>query len=358
MCLQIRPQIQTMLFAKRSQPRRPRARGQPVIIPTMPIFLLILIATLALAQPPAMSVIEKKSGMLAFYSADGKRLNAAKVGQFPHEQSFSPDRKTIYVTDNGLLWMTDPGDGTNTISIIDVAAQKRTGVIDLGKYHRPHGMALDPKTNRLIVTVENPNGLVLIDLNTRKIVRMYDVQGNNPHMAIFGPNAEWAYVSNTNSGTVAAIHLASGKVKSIPTGKRPQGAVMTRDGRTIYVTNIDSKTISRIDTVKNEVTGEIHTSGGPARIAFTPDEKTLVYNLQNEEGCAFADVASMKETSSVKIPGKPLSLSLSRDGTKAYLGLQDSDKIAIVSVPGRKLAKVIPTPENAGPDTILELPIQ
>ena len=116
------------------------------MIPTMPVFLLMLIATLALARPPAVSVAAKTSGMLAFYSSEGKRLNATKVGQFPREQTFSPDRKTIYVADNGLLWMTDRGNGINTISILDVASQKRTGVIELGKYHRPHGMALGPKT--------------------------------------------------------------------------------------------------------------------------------------------------------------------------------------------------------------------
>ncbi|MBI4902786.1 MAG: hypothetical protein HY820_04075 [Acidobacteria bacterium] len=318
---------------------------------------LFLLATAAVAQTvPTMSVVEKKAGMLAFYTSEGRRVAQAKVGTFPHEQIFSPDRKTIYVTDNGLLWMTDPGEGTNSISIIDVASRKRTGVIDLGKYRRPHSMALDAKTNRLIVTIENPNGLLLIDLNTRKIVRMFDVQGKNPHMAIFGPKAEWAYVSNTNSGEVAAIHLASGKVKLIPTGKRPQGAVMTRDERTIFVTNIDSKTISRIDTAMQKVTGEIRTTGGPARIAFTPDERVLVYNLQAEEGCAFADPAAMKELASVTIPGKPLSLSLSADGRTAFLGLQDSDKIALVSVAERKLAKVIDTPKDAGPDTILALP--
>ncbi len=319
------------------------------------IIVMVLLAQAGQAQP-LLSVVEKKAGMVGFYTYEGKRVGEAKVGTFPHEQIFSPDRKTIYVTDNGLLWMTDPGEGTNSISVIDVASRRRTGLIDLGQYRRPHGMALDAKTNRLIVTIENPNGLLLIDLNTRKVVRMYSVEGNNPHMAIFGPKGEWAYVSNTNSGEVAAVHLGSGKVSRVATGKRPQGAVMTRDERTVFVTNIDSNTISRIDTATWKVTGEIRTSGGPARIAFTPDEKTLVYNLQNEEGCAFADVVSMKETGAVKIPGKPLSLSLSRDGGTAFLGLQDSDRIALVSVAGRKLAKVIETPKNAGPDTVLALP--
>ena len=42
----------------------------------------------------------------------------------------TPDRRFLYVTDNGMLWMTDKGDGGNTISIIDVASRKKAGVID------------------------------------------------------------------------------------------------------------------------------------------------------------------------------------------------------------------------------------
>jgi YVTN family beta-propeller protein len=121
------------------------------------------------------------------------------------------------------------------------------------------------------------------------------------------------------------------------------------------LTNTASNTISIIDTEKREVMGEITTGNGPARIALTPDEKTLVYNLQPGEGVGFADVQARKQTGEVKIPGRPLSLSLSRDGRTAYLGLQDSDKIAIVSVPERKVARIIDTPSGAGPDTVAPL---
>ena len=90
---------------------------------------------------------------------------------------------------------------------------------------------------------------------------------------------------------------------------------------------------------------------GPARIALTPDEKTLVYNLQ-ADGIAFADTGTRKQTAEVRLPGRPLSLSTSRDGRTAYLGIQDSDKIVIVSVPDRKVVRVIETPGGAGPDTV------
>ncbi|MBI3207839.1 MAG: hypothetical protein HYZ37_02935 [Candidatus Solibacter usitatus] len=320
----------------------------------MLLLLLILLSNSSEAQ--VLSVGEKKAGKVSFYTLDGKRLGETGVGSFPHEQVLSADGRLIYISDNGLLWMTDPGEGTNSISIIDVASRKRTGTIDLGRYRRPHGMDLDKKTGHLIVTIENPNGLLLVDPIAKKVLRMFDVKGNNPHMAIFGPRGETAFVSNTNSGTLAAIRLNDGAVTLVKVGERPQGAVMTRDQRRLFLTVIDGKAVVLLDTTGPKVTGRIATSGGPARLALTPDEKTLVYNLQAEERCGFADVATGKEIGWVKIPGKPLSLSLSRDGSRAYLGLQDSDKIAIVSVRDRKVLRVIDMPRGSGPDTILELP--
>jgi YVTN family beta-propeller protein len=284
-------------------------------------------------------------------------LSDIKVGVHPHEMAFSLDRRFLYVTDNGMVWMTDKGEGHNTISIIDLTSRSKAGVIDLGSYRRPHGMAILPETGQIIATIENPYGLLLVDPAARKVLRKYDVKGEAPHMVLLGPRAETAYVSNANSGTVAIVNLASGNVeKLIPTGKNPQGGVMTRDGQRIYLTNTASSTISIIDTGKREVVGEIAAGNGPARIALTPDEKMLVYNLQPGEGIGFADVQARKQTGEVKLPGRPLSLSVSRDGRTAYLGLQDSDKIAIVSIPDRKVIRIIETPPGAGPDTVAPLP--
>jgi YVTN family beta-propeller protein len=320
------------------------------------ILVSALMAIPSLAQAPAMAVVEKKAGKVGFYTAEGKRLSEVKVGIFPHEMAFSPDRRLLYVSDNGVEWMTDKGKGFNTISIIDVASRKKVGVIDLGNYYRPHGILVLPKTGQLVVTIENPDGLLLIDPADRKVLRKYDVKGEHPHMVLLGPNAQTAWASNATSGEVAVVNLTSGSVeKLIPTGKNPQGAVMTRDGKWIYLTNTASNSISVIDATKREVVGEIKTGVAPARIFLTPDEKTLVYNLLNGEGVAFADVQTRKQTGEIKLPGQPLSISKSQDGQTAYLGIQDKDKIVVVSVPQRKIIRVIDTPTGAGPDTVAPL---
>ena len=106
---------------------------------------------------------------------------------------------------------------------------------------------------------------------------------------------------------------------------------------------------------RQEVTGHIPTGKGPGRIAVTTDGKTLVYNLQEGEGVGFADIASRKQADEIRLPGPPLSLTLSSDGRYVYAGVQDKDTVVVISVADRKIVRSFRTPEGAGPDSVLPL---
>src|ERR1700704_46478 len=113
------------------------------------LFTLVFLSLCAFGQQADLAVVQKIAGSVGFYSRDGKHLGDVKVGEHPHEAVLSQDKRLLYVTDNGILWMTYKGEGGNTISIVDVKAMKKVGVIDLGPNRRPHGIDLDPKTGRL-----------------------------------------------------------------------------------------------------------------------------------------------------------------------------------------------------------------
>ena len=303
---------------------------------------------------PYLAVVEKAAGAVGFYSEDGRLLGETKVGSFPHEAVLAPDGR-LYVSDNGVLWMTEDKEGTNTISVVDVRSMKTVDRIDLGRFHRPHGIALLPGTNRLLATTERPAGLIVVDPVARKVVRDYDVKGKSPHMVIPLPGGEWAFVSDTDSDAVAAIELRTGNVKLISTGARPQGGVLSPAGDRLYVVNTSGNQISVIDTRRQVVVGVIPTGKGPGRIAMTPDGRTLVYNLQFEPAVGFADIATGKQTAMVALSGRPLSLTMTRDGARAFAGIQDQDKVSVISVRDRKIERVIELPKGSGPDPAIPL---
>ena len=318
----------------------------------LPILLLI---TAALASAgPVYLVLLKGASALGYYSTEGKLLASVPVGQHPHEMALSPDGKFVYVTDNGMMRREHPGNGGNTVSIVDIAAKRRIGVIDLGKYRRPHGIDVDRKTGRLVVTTELPDQLLLIDPVKRSVMRNFNNKGRQPHMVTLGPGGEWAYVSNTESGNVMAIRLSSGEQKQIPTEPGPQGSALSKDGRELYVTNSGAASITVIDTAKNQAIAHLPTGKGPNRIALTPDGTTLVYAISGENKVGFADPKTRTQLDYMLLPNRPVSCTLSRDGSLAFLSAEAQDTVYIVSVKNRKIVAEIKTAKGAAPDPVFE----
>ena len=300
-------------------------------------------------------VVEKKNNTVGFYASSGRRVGEVRVGETPHEVVLSRDGRYAYVSDNGVLWMDYDGPGGNTISIIDLETRRRDGTLPLGKFHRPHGLSMDPTSSRALVTAENPDRLVLVDLEARAVIEDFDNGGSDPHMVTFGMAGKWGYVSNTASGTVGAVQVATGELRLIEVGKGPQGSLLSRDGTKLWVTCRDDGRIDIIDTEAKANIGTIMTGPGVNRIVATPDETLLVYSLQIGEAVGVADIAAGKEIAQIPLGGQPLSISLSKDGRFAFAGVQDKDQIWIVSIADREVVQVIDTPAGMGPDPVVEI---
>ncbi|HEY3836650.1 MAG TPA: hypothetical protein VGL72_08760 [Bryobacteraceae bacterium] len=317
--------------------------------------LILCCGSTIAAEKPYLAIVEKVAGAVGFFTESGKQLAQVSIGPFPHEAALSRDGRLLYVSVNGVLWMTEDKLGNNTIVVVDTQAMRKVRDIDLGRFHRPHGIALTASGGHLLATTERPFGVILVDPAAAKVIRDYDIKGKSPHMVIPTPDGEWAYASDTDSDAVAAIRLKTGDVTLIPTGKRPQGGVLSSDARTLYIVNTDGNKISIINTATKKVTGEIATGKGPGRIALTPDGKTLVYNLQFEPAAGFADIASRKQVAQIPLSGRPLSLTMTRDGRRAFLGIQDQDKVVFISVPDKKIEKTLVLPKGSGPDPAIPL---
>ncbi len=320
-----------------------------------PVLLAGLSETVPGADGADLLVVEKKNNSVGFYSSSGHRVGAVLVGETPHEVALSRDGRFAYVSDNGVLWMDYDGPGGNTISIIDLTARRRVGILPMGKFHRPHGIALDPTSSRALVTSENPDRIVLVDMDARAVIKDFDNGGVDPHMVTFGKDGVWGYVSNTATATVGAVHTVTGELRLIEVGRGPQGSLLSQDGKTLWVTCRDEGRIDIIDTASKKNVGSIATGEGVNRIVATPEEKLLVYSLQLGEAVGIADIATKKEVAQIPLGGAPLSISLSRDGTYAFAGVQDEDQIWIISVPEREVVQVIDTPPGMGPDPVLEI---
>jgi len=318
--------------------------------------MLLLASLCLLAQEAVLLVLHKGGSSLGFYSSQGKLLTTVPVGKHPHEMILSADGRLLYITDNGTMRIEEAGAGGNTVSVVDVRARKKVGEISLGKYHRPHGIDLDAKSGLLAVSTENPDALLTVDPAKRAVVKVYDAKGKTSHMVRFGPGATHAFVSNSTSSDVAVVVLATGAVKNIPIGERPEGSVLSNDGRELYACSREGHKIYVIDTAKQAVVGEIATGRGPVRIGLTPDGKRLVYALYHDEAVEIADPAARKVLKRVKLTGRLVSLGISPDGQRAYASAEELDTVHVISIADGELLRSFKTPAGYHPDPVLEIP--
>jgi DNA-binding beta-propeller fold protein YncE len=301
-------------------------------------------------------ILQKAESSLGFYTPLGKHLASVPVGKHPHELVISSDRRFAYTTDNGTMLLEQAGQGGNTVSIIDLTERRSVGEISLGRFRRPHGIDIDRRTGQLVVSCELPDRLLLLDPVTRKVLRDYDTQGKTSHMVTLGPRAEWAFVSNSTSSNVAAIHLQTGKVRLIPTTRRPEGSILSKNGSTLYVATREG--ISIVDTGKQVESGRIVTGRGPNRIGITPDDRHLVYSLIDENKVEIADTQKRQVLGQVPLQGRPVSLNISADGKHAFASAQDDDVVYVISIADRKIVREIKTTKGAGPDPVQELEVR
>jgi hypothetical protein len=110
-----------------------------------------------------------------------------------------------------------------------------------------------------------------------------------------------------------------------------------------------------IDARRHERLCVIPTGKGPGRIALTPDGKRLVYNLQFEPAVGLVDLGLGQQVGMVALTGRPLSLTMSRDGCRVFAGIQDQDKVFFISVPELKVERVLDLPKGSGPDPAIPL---
>ncbi|MBM3811603.1 MAG: YncE family protein [Acidimicrobiia bacterium] len=308
------------------------------------------------AEQQVLLVLLKGANALGFYTLEGKLVEKVEVGAHPHEMALSTDGRYAYITDNGMMRIEQKGKGGNSVSVVDLHARKRIAKISTDQFYRPHGISLDPVTGVLAVTAENPDRLLLVDPERKKLIRNFETKGKVTHMVSFGPGksgAEWAFVSNSGENTVSAIQLTTGMVKKIPTGERPEGSVLNFDGTILFVTNRESHTISLIDTERHAVINEIKTSKGPVRIDLTPDGRTLVYAAMHDRVIEFIDTSTRQVVAKIPVHGQPISCTVSSDGKYAFASAEEEDTVYVISVPDRKLIREFKTEKGWGPDPVM-----
>ena len=120
--------------------------------------------------------------------------------------------------------------------------------------------------------------------------------------------------------------------------------LVTPDGQRVYVTSEDAAQLSVIDTTTDTVIKTLTLGGGPEGIALSPDTKTLLVAIFDENKVDALDTSSFQVIAQFPV-AKPHGVAYSPDGHTAFVGQQDEphdNAIVVLDVPGRRVAAHVP----------------
>jgi YVTN family beta-propeller protein len=211
-------------------------------------------------------------------------LHILETGLEPHEVEISPDGKLAVVTNYGNR--ENPG---NTLSVYDLSEFKLINTIDLGENTRPHGIQAFGESNKMLVTTEGSNSLLLVNIETGTIEKAINTGQTVSHMVAVTPDLKMAFVPSISTGNVTVIDLQNEEVvQQLYSGKGAEGIDISPDGNEVWVSNRDDNTLTVFDTSTLELTHTIACEDFPIRLKFTPDgSKVLVSNARTGDVAVF-----------------------------------------------------------------------
>lgn len=83
------------------------------------VFVRLQAASSLSGPRPYLAVTGTQAGAVGFHAEDGRLPGEAKVGKFPHEAALWAGGRLLYVSDNGVLRMSENQMGGNTIPVLD-----------------------------------------------------------------------------------------------------------------------------------------------------------------------------------------------------------------------------------------------
>jgi len=265
----------------------------------------------------------------------------------------------------GPLVYVSTEEGGEVVAI-DPASAAVVARIPVGK--RPRGLKLSPDGKLLYVALSGSpraapgvdesklppadraaDGVGVVDLRTHKLVRTLQ-SGQDPESFDVSRDGKTLYVSNEETAEMTVLDLASGKVEGkVAVGHEPEGVTLRPDGKVVYVTSEQDNLVVAVATGTLKVLAQMPTGPRPRSVTFTRDGATAFVTSENGAQLTVLDAARDKPAGSIKIEAvaktplgpRPMGSALSPDGKTLYVSCGRGESVAVIDVAKRKVVRVL-----------------
>ncbi|MDY7017711.1 MAG: bifunctional YncE family protein/alkaline phosphatase family protein [Nitrospirota bacterium] len=206
-------------------------------------------------------------------------LGGEKDWLYPSGLAMAKDGQTLYAAlnlANALAKVNLKTKEIQRLSLGPPASQNATGPL-------PYQLALSKDGKDLYVSLQNEGDIAVVDLE-RFQERARIKTGRHPSALALSHDGQRLYVANTNADTLTVIDTASQESKATinlspypgaPFGSMPNALALSGDDGTLFVSNGGNNDIALVDTKTLTVKGLIPTAWFPSALALSKDGKTL-----------------------------------------------------------------------------------
>jgi YVTN family beta-propeller protein len=302
-------------------------------------------------------VLSKQDHSLSIVDAASLRVVAkVPVGNDPHEVVASDDGATAYVSNYGF-------GAYNTLTVVDLMAEKLLRTVDLGPLRGPHGLTfVEGKT---WFTAEAAKAIARYDPATHKVDWILGTGQNRTHMIYVSKDGQRIVTTNVNSGTVSIIDQEPVPMPGPPPGARgsqdvhrtppppggpggnmprtdwnetvvrvgrgSEGFDVSPDGKEIWVANAQDGTLSVIDFHEKKVVQTLAVNvAGANRLKFTRDGKRVLVSSGPE--LVVLDASTRKVVKRIPIGHGSGGVLVQPDGARAFVACGPDNYVAVIDL--------------------------
>lgn len=265
---------------------------------------------------------EQSASVSVIDPATMRVVREIKVGRYPQHVAPSPDLTRLYVNDEGL-------------TEIDA----RTGaVLRIIRVPMPYNLYFTPDGRRAIVVAEDLDRLDFYDLPGWTLVRSVRIPWKGIDHLDFSDDGTYLIGTTEYAGVVVKVDLrelalsGSAKVASLPVDVR-----LSPDGSVFYITDQGRHGVILFDGVAMREVGFIATGRGAHGLAISRDTRSLYVSNRLAGTITVVDAATNKVTAQWNVGGSPDMLQVSIDGRQLWTGDRYSDSVAVVDTTSGKV---------------------
>lgn len=276
--------------------------------------------------------------------SDFKTLATLRLGRGPEHLEVSPDGRSVYVGnfEDGTLSVVDAGTFREVKRLAGFAGPhnitfskdgRRVYVANLGS---DRVSVLDGRGHSVVARLEAAHPVKLASLGPgRKVNGIVNVT--------LTPDGRFGYAAHSDGGEVAVIDVAAGRVvKYIRVGFSPWRAYATPDGRRMLVPNLGDRTLSVIDTARQEVSAVLPSLDGVTGVNPALGGRLAFAVSRSENKVRVLDLEAGRVLKDIPVGRGPETAATTPDGRFVFLATSGSGEVWVLDAERLAVSAVIP----------------